>query len=282
VWDARTGRPLAPAWQDPGGGGAWFAGLSPDGKLLALVDTNVFRNNAGLEQKQTLLRLWDLAAHQPVGTPQPLKGVVYSVLTFSPDGRTLYVQEGHRVLAWDTAACQPLGKSFPLDADQVVRGLALSPDGRTLACLAPDNKVWLWDVTTGRLRQEPLAQSFGVGIVAFSPDGKTLAVASVQYGSGVQFVLWDMTAGKPLGPPRRVREPILALGFADDGKTLLTGSSAGTTFWPLADPLPGSADDIAQRMQALTGKEMDDRGVIRLLDAETWQERRQRLAAGPP
>jgi len=46
----------------------------------------------------------------------------------------------------------------------------------------------------------------------------------------------------------------------------------------------GGADRLRLWIQVMTGAERDADGVIRTLDAPTWQERRRRLdeSAGPP
>jgi hypothetical protein len=48
--------------------------------------------------------------------------------------------------------------------------------------------------------------------------------------------------------------------------------------------VPGDGEWLALWAQVLTGMELDDFGEIRVLDAATWQQRRQRLRelGGPP
>ncbi|WP_413103925.1 WD40 repeat domain-containing protein [Streptomyces sp. Inha503] len=88
------------------------------------------------------------------------------------------------------------------DQEAHVTGVALSPDGRTLASagddsdsnLTPKHSVRLWDVKTGRQRatlSDSLIAS-EVHHLAFSPDGKTLAVPS-EYG----LLLWNVATRKP-------------------------------------------------------------------------------------
>jgi WD40 repeat protein len=79
--------------------------------------------------------------------------------------------------------------------------------------------------------------------LAFSPDGKTMAVG----GSDGAVQLWTLSGGTPAGtlPPGNAG-PIDAVTFSPDGATLATGSAHGTVqLWdvatrqPIGDPLQG-------------------------------------------
>ena len=76
----------------------------------------------------------------------------------------------------------------------------------------------LWDVA----RREPLAVAKGgVGSVAFSLDGKTLAAG---YDGGV--VLWDVARREPLAVAEGGGRGV---AFSPDGKTLAAGAASATT-----------------------------------------------------
>ena len=68
----------------------------------------------------------------------------------------------------------------PLQHGPDLQGVAISPDGRTLATATKNGRVSLWDVATRRRLGPPLAGHGGdrVQDVTFSPDGRRLASAA--------------------------------------------------------------------------------------------------------
>jgi WD40 repeat protein len=120
-----------------------------------------------------------------------------------------------------------------LPADQTVRALALSPDGRLLAAAGDDMAVQLWEVDTGKAGARLAGHTDWVLSLAFSPDGDRLASAG--YDGVIR--LWDVAAGKklrdmsaaPPPPPKTVSEPVIvwSLAFSPDGKELAAGTAEG-------------------------------------------------------
>ena len=116
----------------------------------------------------------------------------------------------------------------------IVRSLAFSPDGRTLASgngrYTQDSvtaTVIFWDVAARRPLGQPLVgHGDSISCLAFSPDGRVLAS-----GSADKTVrLWDVAARRPLDGFDRLyaftTEPhkngILDVQFTRDGKTLIS------------------------------------------------------------
>ncbi len=159
-----------------------------------------------------------------------------------------------------------------------VRAAAFAPGGATLATVADDRTLRLWDVTTGAQRRVFTGDTPGVSAVAFAPDGITLASA----GLDGKVRLWSDADSAE----RRVRTghtgPISALAFASDG-TLASASQDGTV--RLWDFTTGSEPRL------LTGHTLGARGVafsadgrilasaggdgtLRIWDADAGTERR--------
>jgi WD40 repeat protein len=135
-----------------------------------------------------------------------------------PDGKTLI--SGHAdgfVRFWDVASGTKT-RQFRAHSYTLV-GLALSPDGRTLAtsCNAGqgDHTVRLWETATGKPLVRYPGPEEGITHVVFSPDSRRVATAS--WDGAVH--LWEAAGGRLL----RRWERLGALAFTADGQTLVCG-----------------------------------------------------------
>ncbi|MEU4766392.1 hypothetical protein AB0H12_24355 [Actinosynnema sp. NPDC023794] len=118
----------------------------------------------------------------------PFYGEVFGGVTLTPgtDPGTDWGTEGPSVRLWDGAG-EPAG-SLTTGTTRTVRSIAFSPDGATVALAGVDvwrdgdepiesgGSVTLWDVRTGK-QLDRLVEGAVAWSVAFSPDGRTLAVA---------------------------------------------------------------------------------------------------------
>jgi len=75
------------------------------------------------------------------------------------------------------------------------------------------------------------------------------------------------------------------VALSADGKLALTGSPDKTAhLWNVPQPIRGDPERIILWIQVITGLEVDELTAVHVLDAATWQQRRQRLQefGGPP
>ncbi|MCX5235878.1 hypothetical protein OG824_11750 [Streptomyces prunicolor] len=219
VWDVTHGRALASL--DLPGAAVVSLALGPSaGHTLHAVRTT----SIGQLADET----WDFALRRRTSV---LNGVTGSHLAVRPDG-TLLVGEGR-------VAALPSGRSAGRDLVQggEIGALAFTADGSTLAVGDQTGRVDLWDGEGGRggglgHREGVLRNVFptptgatpeGVAAIAFSPDGRTLAVA----GDGGSLQLWDVATQQPLSsaPLTTPGEAISSLAFSPDGSTVYAGSA---------------------------------------------------------
>ncbi|MGR6998724.1 WD40 repeat domain-containing protein [Yinghuangia aomiensis] len=255
LWDVRTrqklGEPLIDRSSDDE---SHFieAAFSPVADILAIGDDD------------GTIRLWNTRLRTLVR--EPLKGHEDGVtaMRFSADGKLLAVgfSDG-TVQVWDIDQGKP---AFPdihyPHPDALVMYVDFSPDRRTLAVSAnfatqegvePERTVRLWNLSgpSGTVPPErrfdgPM-ESFGV--LAFSPDGKTLALSQQE---NKVVVLWDIADNQPIGRPMQITHDrttfsgAMSLAFSPDGTVLATGDVEGTiVLWStrtqqrLGNPLTG-------------------------------------------
>ncbi|QHC26306.1 nSTAND1 domain-containing NTPase [Streptomyces sp. GS7] len=207
-------------------GPLWSVAFSPDGNMLAA---------GSADSTASLWNVSDPAYPSQVGESLAGgSGEMYAV-GFSPDGRTLATGSGDsKVRLWSIPTSNMVGRIG-----------AFRPDGRVLATAAPDRKVRLWNVQTPE-RPVALGEPFlpgqgNVYALAFSPDGRTLAVRTGSPRPAVQ--LWNVTDparpvpyGPPLPLPIRFAGPD-TVAFSPDGRTLATAYDDYTVrLWNIEDP----------------------------------------------
>ena len=153
------------------------AAFSPDGSLLASIDSHMVR----LRDPQTRRLIYGLEG----------QAALYS-LAFSPDGSTLAAGEmGNTLRLWEVqGGAEVLALSLPGQADAFLWRVAFSPDGRWLAAGSSDGSLALWEAESGALAWAVQAHGAAVSALAFSPDGRWLASG----GLDAAVYLWEVSS----------------------------------------------------------------------------------------
>jgi RNA polymerase sigma factor (sigma-70 family) len=207
---------------------------------------------------ESAVRLWDVANDKEIRECSGHQPYSFAV-AYAPDGKT--VASGGTdwaVRLWDVASGKEIRTlALPRPGGSISVGvgiavLAYAPDGKIVAAANPnDNKVWLWDVQTGKQIHALQHPGNWVASLVFAPDSKTLAS-----GCGAKVRLWDVVTGQEIAALAGHQGDVCSLAFALDGKRLASASQDTTILiWDLFAGLrqhPPSAP-TEEQLQALWG-----------------------------
>jgi WD40 repeat protein len=244
------------------------------------------------------------AAGQLIDQVRSEKGAI-SALAFRPDGQVLASNTaGKEILFWDVARKQPL--DLPALAKELngpdahakhVTSLVFSPDGKQLAAGDEDEKVLLWDATTGaRIGTEPLCEFDNptyspIHALAYSSTGQLAAA-----GRDPKILLCDAT-GSPSKPEvkrlEKHKAKVTSLAFSPNGETLASASEDGALIlWDvpseqfISSLMPGSIDPEKQKPIIAVAFNRDGSRLLTAgseifvwdLSLESWRQRADSIA----
>lgn len=281
-WDMASGKKTS-AWQKEELVG--LMAFSADGEtILSLHETEIDKTN---------LRLWEAATGKVLRTiamkdetlldSDDEEGSLPGV-ALSRDGKILAIRESGGFRLRDLKKDKEITFIKHKDEEETEEraGLAITPDNKYLVAAETANKVFVWNIHTGKkvkswkypgeirsLTLSPngkllaVVEAEGVvrlrdfntgkilhtlascGPVLFSPDGKTLAAGINTQG----ITLWDLATGQPF--PDAHPGMITGLAFTPDGKTVLTAGG----FSPVErGDAEGTGDGEVRSWDAATGK----------------------------
>ncbi|WP_433592892.1 AAA family ATPase [Nocardia sp. CA-145437] len=224
------------------------ASFSSDGTLLATTSAS--------DGQTRHIVLWDVSIP---ATPRRLSTVTeppdsnYVQVAFVPGGRTLAVLTATKFSLWNAvdpaAPVRVSSRQIPLGVSDHL-SLRINPTGRWLTVTHASLEgvspmLDLWNITdpANPTPVTPAGEPIPAGrLVAFTPDGATLAVVTRIRGiaaSDTTVELWDVS-----DPARAHRYSTVSTGsnyvgaleFASDGRIFATTSTDGTTLWNMTDP----------------------------------------------
>ncbi len=194
--------------------------FSPKGRILASVAGSPFANS------NVHIQLWDSFKLTPVGELKEANQRA-GFVAFFPDGEKLASTDisstGSYIRIWDVEArCQV----FEFPAHHLSCYIAISPDGKYIACNGLDRSLKLWDSTTGNLLVEKRLDGLSI---EFSPAGKELAVAIESMIS-----IRDSSTLEEKIKLKRHQYRIDCLAYTPDGQVLASGSYNTIKLWNVA------------------------------------------------
>ncbi|MCY2994656.1 MAG: hypothetical protein NTY19_43365 [Planctomycetota bacterium] len=116
--------------------------------------------------------------------------------------------------------------------------------------------------------------------VSFSPDGRTLATASIHE----TVRLWDVQTGQPHGEPLEHDGAVWTVSFSPDGRVLASRSKGRdepigeARLWDVPTPVPDQPERIWLAVDVASWHTFEN-GLVRVLSQAEWLERKKRLEA---
>ena len=97
-----------------------------------------------------------------------------------------------------------------------------TPGGQTILSAGWDDRIILWNATTGRQIGQPLESPKGLVGLAINPDGSRFATTA-----GESVTIWDTSSRQPIGEPFiEPKEDFVHVGFSSNGKLLAASTEA--------------------------------------------------------
>lgn len=300
LWDVATHRSTVLTSSQDHNTGAAF---SPDSRTIAATG----------KSDNTTVELWDARTHRPTGTIGKDRKKYATFVMFPPEGRahpsangslspplavlkvptrtsvhSARAPDGRTVasLDTDTAAVRlwdpATGRSKTIlkGHTSIIRAIAFSPNGKTLATASDDRTVRLWNAASHRLIAVLKGHSGGVSTVAFSPDGRSLITTG--NGNDRTIRLWDVASHHVTAVFPSHTVGVFTSAVSPDRRTLATaGYDGAVRLWDLPTrraiaTLRGHSNTVSSAAFSRDGKTLATGGLdnsVRLWDVASRRTR---------
>ncbi|NEP27297.1 WD40 repeat domain-containing protein, partial [Moorena sp. SIO3I6] len=229
LWDLR-GKQLSTIYGDYADSEKSFDKVffSADGKQIA-IEYGIIPGYQTDAERFIKIVLWNYLEDESHKNSQTTKFVskLYSVpleagdisTSISLDGKELFTAyDNSHIRIWDLREKNNRLTKLKLDANKIPKAISISldADGKQLAIVNQDGKVYLGDLTNGTFNLIPEI-SGNTKIANFSPDGKVLATVSQD---GIVGLL-HLKSRKFDTLPKQFSRPISNINFSPDSKKLV-------------------------------------------------------------
>lgn len=192
--------------------------FSPDGKRFAAVSA------------LGPVGIWDTASGQNLFLGPRPGAPITSVAYSHSDGFVAYGDESGKVTFWNPLSGSP---PPPLAIGHPISTLAYSPDGSLLAIASQSPEVRLWNARQGTLKVLPGDPEISIFRVAFSRDGKYLAmVPEIEHDEGEgRLIIQNLENESQL--VLTSPSPVVSVAFSPDGLLAAGCMDNGLRIWDI-------------------------------------------------
>jgi tricorn protease-like protein len=202
--------------------------FSEDGKLLAAGSVTRINREMVIAGKtvqvgslQEEIRLWELATGaEKLKINGKERASLKAIQLRAGDKTLLSVNDKGDLILWDIGSGRAVASST---IQTGITAAAVTADGKIVAAGDNDGIVTLWEAAGGRQLGKLIGPKNRVASLAFSQDGKFLAVGTDQGMKPVEVRVWEVATERARGVLQGATGAITAVVFGPDGKTLVTG-----------------------------------------------------------
>jgi len=217
-WDLKTATVIR-TW--PG----MSAALSPDGKRIATCMGHRFL----YEGEPGAVAIWDRDSGEKIASiDEPSR-----IIRWSHDGRFLLIGDAQSKLSiHDGATGAPVGSTW--SSAGPFWSIGFSPDDNHIFASGWSRDVRIWSRVNLEQAPQRLSQPLGSWTAAYSPDGKTLAVAC----SDRCVYLWDAASGSLRKTVRGHKDEVWSLAWENNQRLISSGRDPRILEWDATTTSP--------------------------------------------
>jgi WD40 repeat protein len=149
--------------------GSWAITYSPDGKRIAW--------GYNLQHTTAKVNIYDVDSGEIISELLPSRDNFLSCVTWSPDGSMIAAAVGQNIEVWNVTSKEKIWTLTGHTGE--IRGVAFSPDGKSIVSGSRDNTIKIWDIESGwEIKTFQNVHDSYFESLSYSPDGRHFLTTS--------------------------------------------------------------------------------------------------------